>query len=287
MSRPSTPSPAPPRSRPGCAARSICGSPRTRPGACSTGCPTCGAAGPPATTTPPRPPPTSSGWPARSGSPSADADPGKLGRAVTPGRLLQLPGKGRLGRREQGATDPEPRPGRLRVQAPVSMIHEHRRYVVGLARRFGRGCSDPEDLAQDVLERWVRSAPYRAPVDNPQAWMGVVLRHLIIDRLRHNRAARVVVNDEVDGVAAETAARPWWQDLDTSAIEREVSALPPALRETFRMFAFESRSYKDIARQLNIAKGTVGVRISRARALLKQRLTERGEVVCARRRPAA
>lgn len=172
------------------------------------------------------------------------------------------------------------------VQAPTTSIHEHRRYVVGLARRFGRGCSDPEDLAQDVLERWVRAAPCRAPVDNPQAWMGVVLRHLIIDRLRHRHAARVVVSDEVDGVAAETHATPWWHDLDAAAVERELSSLPVALRETFRLFAFESRSYKEIASRLNIAKGTVGVRISRARALLRERLSERGEPHREPRRPA-
>jgi RNA polymerase sigma-70 factor (ECF subfamily) len=175
----------------------------------------------------------------------------------------------------------------MSVQAPATTIHEHRRYVVSLARRFGRGCSDPEDLAQDVLERWVRYAPCRAPIDNPQPWMQVVLRHLIIDRLRHRRAARVVVNDEVDGVAAEIPSRPWWHDLDTSAVERELSELPAPLRETFRMFAFESRSYKEIASQLNIAKGTVGVRISRARALLKQRLSERGELSRGERRRLA
>jgi RNA polymerase sigma-70 factor (ECF subfamily) len=97
----------------------------------------------------------------------------------------------------------------------------------------------------------------------------------------------MVVNDEVDRVPVETSVTPWWHDLDASAVERELSELPPALRETFRLFAFECRSYKEIARQLRIAKGTVGVRISRARALLKQRLIARGAASQGERRRSA
>ena len=47
------------------------------------------------------------------------------------------------------------------------------------------------------------------------------------------------------------------------------------LRETFRLFAFEARSYKQIARQLGIAPGTVGARINRARSLIRHRLVSR------------
>jgi RNA polymerase sigma-70 factor (ECF subfamily) len=154
-------------------------------------------------------------------------------------------------------------------------LRDHRRFVVQLARRLGRGRVDPEDLAQDVLERWFRSGSGAGSIHNPQAWMAVVLRRLLIDRIRRHRAAREVPVDDPTALAAEHDTAPWWRELDDAAIARELSALPPALRETFRMFTFEARSYDQIACELKIAKGTVGVRISRARALLRQRLIAR------------
>jgi len=153
-------------------------------------------------------------------------------------------------------------------------VHDHRRFVVRLAQHLGRGRVDPDDLAQDVLERWLRSGPTSGAIDNPQAWMTVVLRRLLIDRIRRRRAAREVAVDDAAVVAAEREVAPWWRELDDGAVERELSALPPALRETFQLFTFEARSYDQIARDLKIAKGTVGTRISRARALLRRRLIE-------------
>jgi RNA polymerase sigma-70 factor, ECF subfamily len=155
-------------------------------------------------------------------------------------------------------------------------IAEHRRFLVKLARGLGRGQIDPEDLAHDVLERWVRSAPrMSSPIANPQAWMTVVVRRLLVDRLRRQRASPEISADGTGLVAVESEATPWWNHLDADVVTRELSGLPLALRETFELFSFEGRSYRQIAGQLNIAKGTVGVRISRARALLKQRLVER------------
>jgi RNA polymerase sigma-70 factor (ECF subfamily) len=154
-------------------------------------------------------------------------------------------------------------------------LHDHRRFVLRLARNLGRGRVDPEDLAQDVLERWLRSSPSTGSIHNPKAWMAVVLRRLLIDRIRHHRAAREVLVDDTTELAAEHEASPWWRELDEGTIELELSALPAVLRETFQLFTFEARSYDEIAHDLKIAKGTVGARISRARALLKQRLIER------------
>ena len=152
---------------------------------------------------------------------------------------------------------------------------ELRRFAVMLARRLGRGQFDPEDLAHEVLERWLRSAPQLAGVANPRAWITVVLRRLLVDRLRRRRAAAEISTDCTALAVLEPDTAPWWQQIEVGVVRRELGRLPPALRETFELFSFEARSYQEIAYQLNIAMGTVGTRISRARALLKRRLSER------------
>lgn len=152
---------------------------------------------------------------------------------------------------------------------------ELRQFAVVLARRLGRGQFDPEDLAHEVLERWLRCAPQPAMVANPRAWITVVLRRLLVDRMRRRRAAAEVPADCAALVITEPDAQPWWHTIEVGVVRRELGRLPPALRETFELFSFQARSYQQIAYQLNIAMGTVGTRISRARALLRRRLLER------------
>ena len=149
-----------------------------------------------------------------------------------------------------------------------------RRYAVVLARKLCRGQFDPEDLAHEVLERWLRYAPRMAPVVDPRAWVTVVLRRLLVDRLRRRRAAAEVPTEGMALAVVEPEPAPWWCDIELGVLRRELGRLPPALRETFELFSFQARSYQQIACELNIAMGTVGTRISRARALLRRRLSD-------------
>lgn len=159
---------------------------------------------------------------------------------------------------------------------------ELRQFAVMLARKLGRDHFDPEDLAHEVLERWLRCSPRLPPGANPRAWITVVLRRLLVDRLRRRRAAAEVSADGTALAVVEPDAAPWWQQLEVGMVRRELGRLPPALRETFELFSFQARSYQQIAYQLNIAMGTVGTRISRARALLRRRLIERSAAAAPR-----
>jgi RNA polymerase sigma-70 factor, ECF subfamily len=166
------------------------------------------------------------------------------------------------------------RGGNHRRTAPIEPADTDalRRYAVMLARKLTRGQFDPEDLAHEVLERWLRRMP-RGPVD-PRAWVTVVLRRLLVDRLRRRRAAAEVPAEGMALAVVEPDPVPWWCDIELAAVHRELGRLPPALRETFELFSFQARSYQQIAGELNIAMGTVGARINRARALLRRRLSD-------------
>jgi DNA-directed RNA polymerase specialized sigma24 family protein len=85
-----------------------------------------------------------------------------------------------------------------------------RRYAVMLARKLSRGQFDPEDLAHEVLERWLRCAPRLAPVVDPRAWVTVVLRRLLVDRLRRRRAAAEVPAEGMALAVVEPEPAPWW-----------------------------------------------------------------------------
>lgn len=155
------------------------------------------------------------------------------------------------------------------------ITREHGDYLRALARKLCRTQLDPDDLVQDVFERVLRSEmPAGA---NERAWMSRVMNNLFIDKLRR-RAAR-----PEEQVVAEPAAPPrdeqaWWEALTEAEVRAKLGLLPEDQRVTFELFAFQGKSYDEIAATLKIAKNTVGTRILRARMRLRELFTtERGD----------
>jgi RNA polymerase sigma-70 factor, ECF subfamily len=150
---------------------------------------------------------------------------------------------------------------------------DHGEYLQGLARRLCRTTLDPDDLVQDVFEKTVRSPSAIPPGANERRWLSRVMHNLFIDRLRRKHARREEpIVAEV--VATDAEEHPWWESLTAAEIREQVAKLPDEQRATFELFAFEGKSYDEIAAELRIAKGTVGSRILRARTKLKELLTK-------------
>ena len=59
-----------------------------------------------------------------------------------------------------------------------------------------------------------------------------------------------------------------------ASIMQAIYKLPPQYKEVILLFYYQNLSIKDISELLNQAEGTIASRISRARGLLKQELTE-------------
>ena len=163
-----------------------------------------------------------------------------------------------------------------RRQKLAELTRSHRPYLETLARRLCRHHLDPDDLVQDVFEKAFRAARPIPDGVNERAWLSRVLHNLFIDKLRRRAARREDPLDEPPDQPAED--RAWWHNLTVDEIRATLARLPEDQRVTFELFAFESRSYDDIAGTLGIAKATVGTRILRARQKLREMLTrERGD----------
>jgi RNA polymerase sigma-70 factor (ECF subfamily) len=163
-----------------------------------------------------------------------------------------------------------------RRQKLAELTRRNRSYLEALARRLCRNQLDPDDLVQDVFEKTMRSVPPIPDGANERAWLSRVLHNLFIDKLRRRNARREDPLDEPIELPVED--RAWWHTLTVDEIRATLARLPEEQRMTFELFAFEGRSYDDIAATLGIAKATVGTRILRARQKLRELLTmERGD----------
>ena len=104
---------------------------------------------------------------------------------------------------------------------------------------------------------------------NHAAWMARVMQNLFIDRLRSRASQRPIPIDDVVVAAPPPDEPAWWERLAREDVAAAVAQLPPELGRAFALFAFEGRSYKEIAVALDVPIATVGTRVLRARRRLR------------------
>lgn len=127
---------------------------------------------------------------------------------------------------------------------------------------------DAADLIQDAFERALRKRPPVRNHDELRAWLFVVARNLMIDRMR-GADARTVFGMELDGFAALVPDEPpAWSHVEWSDVRSALPLLDPRLRDVFTMFS-QGMSLLQIAKLTGTPVATVGTRLFRARKRLR------------------
>ena len=72
------------------------------------------------------------------------------------------------------------------TQDEIGSFEVHRRALIGLAYRMLGSRSEAEDVVQDAYLRW--HAADRAAIEQPRRYLGTVVTHLCLDRMKSVRA---------------------------------------------------------------------------------------------------
>ncbi|WNG44456.1 RNA polymerase sigma factor [Archangium minus] len=153
-------------------------------------------------------------------------------------------------------------------------------------------CGDPseaKDLVQDTFERALRSTERPPTEERLRAWLFTILRNLFLDRCRRLRARaereEPLEPEVVESCSApEPGPEPGWSTITTDQLRTALGGLKEDFRRVYEMHELEGRTYEEIARQLQIARPTVGTRLVRARQKLRELLAPliRGEAEVSR-----
>ncbi|MEM1436435.1 MAG: sigma-70 family RNA polymerase sigma factor [Pseudomonadota bacterium] len=157
---------------------------------------------------------------------------------------------------------------------------EHYPRVRGLCRYLLGPDEDPEDAAQEVFERGLKAFSRFRSADAFAPWINTIARNFCIDRIRERqRTAAVFTADEsAEPDALEDPADcPAGQLISAhsaAAVTTAVQQLPDRYRVPLVLAYYSDASYAEIAEQLEIAPGHVGVLLLRARQRLRQALNQ-------------
>ena len=145
------------------------------------------------------------------------------------------------------------------------MLTDYGSSILRLAYSYLHNLSDAEEVLQDTLIRFLKTAPVLDGPKHEKAWLLRVAANLSKNRLEYNRVrAADELNEEL--IAEERE--------DLSFVWEAVKALPVNQREAIHVFYHEGFTTAEVAALLGRRESTVRSDLRRGRAKLKEILRE-------------
>jgi RNA polymerase sigma-70 factor, ECF subfamily len=154
--------------------------------------------------------------------------------------------------------------------------------VLALCHARVRSAHLAEDLAQEALLRAYRALGTLAEPEKFGSWLRGIAVRACLDWLKSRQATLVSftalgensrAEDVLDCVGAPDAELEYEDEVQR--LLGAVESLPAELREVVMLYYYNDLTYHDLASLLEIAPATVNARLTRARALLRSRLSKR------------
>lgn len=148
-------------------------------------------------------------------------------------------------------------------------IQNHMDYLFKVALKKCGRFNEAEDLVQEVL---LAALQYPKEIQDIRAWLLMVLNHKYYDMLRKKYKLPII---SIDVLPEE--AEPWEtnedeENTDASIVRREVAYLADKYRTVIVRHYFYGEKIQDIAKDLDIPKGTVLSRLSCGREQMRKGL---------------
>lgn len=131
-----------------------------------------------------------------------------------------------------------------------------------------------EEDAQDILqEGFIKVFAKLEQVKNPAAFPGWIRRLMINTALEKYRSQVILQRvDDLKGEAHEAFDDRIFSELTCEELVKLIQTLTPKYRLVFNLYAIEGYSHREISDELGISVGTSKSNLSRARAILQEKI---------------
>jgi RNA polymerase sigma-70 factor (ECF subfamily) len=140
-------------------------------------------------------------------------------------------------------------------------------------RKFLARQEDIEDIVQDVFLSAYQNIQSFDTAQKLSPWLYRIAHNAFVNALRKGSRAPLIVDFDtlLSHPVYDDPAESERDQRDMRAmLEKGLEKLPPKYREVLALYYFEEMPYKDIAEVLGVPQGTVGIRLKRAKASLKE-----------------
>lgn len=153
--------------------------------------------------------------------------------------------------------------------------------LYGYAIVLSRNRVEAEDLVQETCLRALRAVGGLRAEESVKSWLFTILRNIWLNHLRQQRAAPDLIELDAEGNGAyepaDDAQDPhsaYANSVERDLVRAAIQQLPQEFREIILLREYEELSYQEIAVLLDCPPGTVMSRLARARARLRELLSD-------------
>ena len=160
------------------------------------------------------------------------------------------------------------------VQAFEGIVRRWQGPLVNMAWRYCRDRGRAEEMAQEAfLRAWRGLAQWRRE-GSFSTWLFALAANVYRSELKRFPTETLPLDETPEPAGPASQHRELAAQLSHETIRRAVLALPPRYREPVILYYFHEQDVAAAARKLGLPEGTLKARLSRARALLRQRFPQ-------------
>ncbi|MDB8542522.1 sigma-70 family RNA polymerase sigma factor [Turicibacter sanguinis] len=160
------------------------------------------------------------------------------------------------------------------------LIEDYGQDVLKIAYLYVKDQQLAEDIFQEVFYKVMKNYHKFEHLSSEKTWLIRITLNTCKDLLRTSWLRRVTTFGTLEEQNQTQYEQPFdmTQSESNNELYEMIMKLPQRYKEVILLFYYEDFSYDEMAKILNIPKGTVQSRLARGREKLKKMMEERGEI---------
>ena len=160
------------------------------------------------------------------------------------------------------------------------LIEDYGQDVLKIAYLYVKDQQLAEDIFQEVFYKVMKNYHKFEHLSSEKTWLIRITINTCKDLLRTSWLRRVTTFGTLEAQNQTQYEQPFdmTQSESNNELYEMIMKLPQRYKEVILLFYYEDFSYDEMAKILNIPKGTVQSRLARGREKLKKMMEERGEI---------
>jgi len=144
--------------------------------------------------------------------------------------------------------------------------------MFGICLRYAKDYDDAQDILQDGFLKVYEKVGQFKFKGSFEGWIRKIMVNTALERFR-TKYQMIDINDNIKEVDRK-AANDIIADISAKELLKFVQELSPRYRAVFNLYAIEGYSHKEISAMLGISEGTSKSNLSRARAILQEKINK-------------